>query len=89
MYTEDAVAKGELWWDVHDSVEDLIMGCRAKLDKIGITPIDLLVMEDLDAAVKAAEGLDSVMAMATRAREKITVGSTLEPKFSMAVDAIS
>lgn len=77
-----------MWWDIHDSVEDLVMPVRRKLDAIGLIPIDKVTFEELEEACQAAAGLDSIFALASRARDKLNDSPQPEARFSTAVDSV-
>jgi hypothetical protein len=78
-----------LWWDIHDHLEDEFTGSRRRLDRVGLQMIDEVTLEELDKASLESGTLKSLVQLPERASNKIMMGGTPEIKFSTAVDVLS
>jgi len=85
---EVQVCFDNLWWDIHDHLEDETSHIRRKLDAVGIQAIDEVTFEELEAASLESGNLKSLVELPKRALDKIAKGGAPEPKFSTAVDVL-
>jgi len=78
-----------LWWDIHDHLEDEFMKSRRRLDRVGLQMIDEVSFEELEKASLENGTLKSLLQLPDRAMAKLLDAGVPEPRFSTAVDVLS
>lgn len=78
-----------LWWDIHDHLEDEFMRSRRILDRAGLQMIDEITLEELEKASLEGGSIKSLLQLPDRATAKLMDSGAPEARFSTAVDVLS